>query len=123
MTVTTLRIRIAVDGPPPYEQLRDRLRDRIERGRLLPGDRVPPVREMADQLGLAPNTVARAYRELVEDGWLEGRGRAGTFVTERPPISAAEGATALAEAARRYVRRADQLGFNREAAIRALRRA
>jgi len=121
--VTTLRIRIAEGGPPPYEQLRDRLRAQIERGRLLPGDRVPPVREMAGQLDLAPNTVARAYGALVEDGWLEGRGRAGTFVTERPPISAADGTSALAEAARRYVRRAAQLGFDREAAIRALRRA
>jgi DNA-binding transcriptional regulator YhcF (GntR family) len=121
--VASLGIRIAEDGPPPYEQLRDRLRAQIERGRLLPGDRLPPVREMADRLDLAPNTVARAYRALVEDGWLEGRGRAGTFVTTAPPIAPADDAAALADAARRYVRRAAQLGFDREAAARAVRRA
>ena len=121
--MASLGIRIAEDGPPPNEQLRDRLRAHIERGRLLPGDRLPPVREMADRLGLAPNTVARAYRALVQDGWLEGRGRAGTFVTAGPPIAPADDAAALADAASRYVRRAAQLGFDREAAARAVRRA
>jgi len=121
--VTSLGIRIVEGGPPPYEQLRDRVRTHIERGRLLPGDRLPPVREMADRLGLAPNTVGRAYRALVEDGWLEGRGRAGTFVSATPPIPPADGTAALADAARSYVRRAAQLGFNREAAARAVRRA
>jgi DNA-binding transcriptional regulator YhcF (GntR family) len=121
--LTSPRIRITEDGSPPYEQLCDRLRAHIERGRLLPGDRLPPVREMADRLGLAPNTVGRAYRVLVASGWIEGRGRAGTFVTARPPLPPAKGAASLAEAARSYVRRAAQLGFDREAAVRAVRRA
>ena len=69
----TLRVTIADEGDPPYEQLRDAIRTKIERGTFGPGDRLPPVRVAAGALGLAPNTVARAYRELESDGWLEGR--------------------------------------------------
>jgi GntR family transcriptional regulator len=118
------RLRIAIrDGAgPPYEQLRDRIRASIERSTLLPGDRLPPVRVLADQLGLAPNTVARAYRELEEQGWLVGRGRAGTFVSDRLPERPAAPDEALARAAAAYLKRAQQLGFDRAAAARALQR-
>jgi DNA-binding transcriptional regulator YhcF (GntR family) len=121
--IRTMRpLRIRDDGPPPYEQVRDRLRERIARGSLLPGDRVPTVRGLADQLGLAPNTIARAYRELERAGWLEGRGRAGTFVAGRLPDTPDEPDAALAEAADGYLRRAGQLGFDRAAARRMLDR-
>lgn len=95
----------------------------IERGTLLPGVRLPTVRALAEQLDLAPNTVARAYRELEQDGWLEGRGRAGTFVADRLPNPPDDAEQALARAADIYARRAAQLGFDRAAAIRALRGA
>ena len=111
-----LAIRIRPDGPPPYEQLREAMIARIEKGRLLPGDRVPTVRGLAGELGLAPNTVARAYRELEERGWLVGRGRAGTCVTDRPPRRPAAAERELARAADAYLRRAAQLGFDRRAA-------
>ena len=121
--IRTMRpLRIHDEGPPPYEQVRDRLRERIARGSLLPGDRVPTVRGLADQLGLAPNTVARAYRELEDEGWLEGRGRAGTFVAARLPDLPDGTDAALAEAADGYLRRASQLGFDRAAARRMLDR-
>jgi len=107
----------------PYEQLRDHVASLIRRGSLLPGDRIPPVRVCADQLGLAPNTVARAYRELEDDGWIVGRGRAGTFVTDTLPERPAAHDDALARAAAAYLRRAEQLGFDRAAAARALRSA
>jgi DNA-binding transcriptional regulator YhcF (GntR family) len=110
-----LRITIRDGAGPPYEQLRDRLRASIERSVLMPGDRLPPVRVCADQLGLAPNTVARAYRELEEEGWLVGRGRAGTFVADRLPVRPSAPDEALA--------RAEQLGFDRAAAARALKRS
>jgi DNA-binding transcriptional regulator YhcF (GntR family) len=122
LNTTPLNIRISEDGPPPYEQLAERLRSQIERGRLLPGDRLPPVRDLAERLGLAPNTVARAYRVLGEDGWIEGHGRAGTFVTSTPPIRPGDRSAELEDAARNYLRRAAQLGFDRSAAVRALRR-
>ncbi len=114
-----LRVRIREGNGPPYEQLRDGIQRQIERGALLPGDRLPPVRTAAEDLDLAPNTVARSYRELEEDGWLVGRGRAGTFVADRPPVAEAD--DALAQAADVYLRRAAQLGFDAAAARRALR--
>jgi GntR family transcriptional regulator len=121
MTVR-LRLQIRDVGGPPYRQLIDGVQRQIERGVLLPGDRLPPVRVLADELGLAPNTVARAYRSLEDDGWIEGRGRAGTFVADRLPERPSAADADLAEAADAYLRRAAQLGIDREGAIRALRR-
>src|SRR3954463_6521567 len=115
-----IRVHIREGGGPPYRQLIDGIRRQIERGALLPGDRIPPVRTLADDLGLAPNTVARAYRELEDGGWIVGRGRAGTFVTDRLPERPSAADAALATAANAYLRRAAQLGADREAAIRAL---
>jgi GntR family transcriptional regulator len=114
-----LRVRIREGNGPPYEQLRDGIQRQIERGALLPGDRLPPVRTCAAELDLAPNTVARSYRALEEEGWLVGRGRAGTFVADRPLV--AEAGDALAQAADVYLRRAAQLGFDAADARRALR--
>ena len=113
-------MRITEGGGPPFAQLRDGVRRQIQRGELLPGDRLPTVRAAAAALALAPNTVARAYRELEEDGWLIGRGRAGTFVADRLPEQPPDREAALAEAAEAYGRRAAQLGFSRAEAIRAL---
>ena len=117
-----LRVTITAGGGPPYRQLIDAIRRQIERGALLPGDRIPPVRTLAEQLTLAPNTVARAYRALEDDGWIDGRGRAGTFVAARLPEQPSAADAALAAAADDYLRRAVQLGVGREDAIRALRR-
>jgi DNA-binding transcriptional regulator YhcF (GntR family) len=105
----------------PYAQVRDAVRKQIERGFLLPGDRLDTVRGLAGSLGLAPNTVARAYRELEDEGWIVGRGRAGTFVADAAPRRAPAPERALVAAAERYARRAAQLGFDRAAAARALR--
>jgi len=119
----TARVRVQVrdGGGPPYRQLVDGLRRQIERGSLLPGDRIPPVRTLADELDLAPNTVARAYRELEDEGWIDGRGRAGTFVADRLPERPSDTDAALTDAADRYLRRAAQLGIDGDTAIRALR--
>jgi DNA-binding transcriptional regulator YhcF (GntR family) len=65
----------------PYEQIRAQLVEQVERGELGPGDRLPTVRRLAEDLGVAANTVARAYRELEQAGVIETRGRAGSFVT------------------------------------------
>ncbi len=75
---------IVLDGTsttPPYEQIRSQIAARVETGALQPGDRLPTVRRLAEDLGLATNTVARAYRELEQGGVIETRGRAGSFVT------------------------------------------
>jgi DNA-binding transcriptional regulator YhcF (GntR family) len=65
---------------PPYEQVRLQVVELVGRGQLTPGARLPTVRRLAGDLGLAPNTVARAYRELERAGIVETRGRHGTFV-------------------------------------------
>jgi DNA-binding transcriptional regulator YhcF (GntR family) len=121
--MTALPITIRDGAGPPFLQVLERVRTLIERGSLLPGERLPTVRSLAERLNLAPNTVARAYRALEDDGWIVGRGRAGTFVTDALPERPAAPADALARAATAYLRRAEQLGFDRVAAARALRSA
>lgn len=74
---------IAVDphsSVPPFEQVRTQIADLIGAGRMLPGDRLPTVRALAADLGLASNTVARAYKALEAGGLVEAHSRAGTRV-------------------------------------------
>ncbi|WP_100810769.1 MULTISPECIES: GntR family transcriptional regulator [unclassified Microbacterium] len=66
---------------PPFEQLRTQLLDAVTEGELAPGTRLPTVRRLAEDLGIAAGTVARAYRELEASGVIETRGRNGTFVS------------------------------------------
>ncbi|WP_394296673.1 GntR family transcriptional regulator [Nocardiopsis baichengensis] len=93
---------------PPYEQVREQIRGLIAAGALPPGHRLPPVRRLAADLGLAANTVARAYRELEREGVLDGRGTRGTFVTPPAP------ADPLSSAADDLVRRARAAGLSRD---------
>lgn len=67
---------------PPFEQIRTQLRQQIVSGQLIAGTRLPTVRRLASDLGLAPNTVARAYKELEISGFVVTRGRAGTLVAD-----------------------------------------
>ncbi|MEO7130295.1 MAG: GntR family transcriptional regulator [Dermatophilaceae bacterium] len=76
-------LRITVDltaAEPPFEQVRAQLAGLVATGLLLPGDRLPTVRGLAADLGLAVNTVARAYKELEAAGLVQTRRRAGTVV-------------------------------------------
>jgi DNA-binding transcriptional regulator YhcF (GntR family) len=66
---------------PPFEQLRVQLLELVGNGALAPETRLPTVRKLASDLGVAPNTVARTYRELERAGIIETRGRHGTFVS------------------------------------------
>lgn len=102
---------------PPFEQVREGIRAAVDAGALDPGFRLPPVRGLAADLDLAPNTVARAYKELEALGVVETRGRAGTFVTGR----GAE--RALREAASAYASTVRALGVDEDAALAAVRRA
>ncbi|MBC7639012.1 MAG: GntR family transcriptional regulator, partial [Rhodoferax sp.] len=69
-------------GLDKYEQVRGTLATRIADGSLAAGTRLPTVRTLAADLGVAPHTVARAYRELEQAGLVDTRGRAGTVVTD-----------------------------------------
>ena len=98
---------------PLFDQLRTAVIESVRDGRLAPGVRLPTVRELAGELGLAVNTVARAYRELEAAGVVETRGRAGTFVARRDPTDAA-----MAAAAHAYALAARALGLGRAEARR-----
>lgn len=91
---------------PPFEQLRSAVARQVAAGILPAGTRLPTVRLLATELGLAANTVARAYKELEADGVVETQGRRGTFVrsaaVSAPPDEVDRAAGALAGAARRH---------------------
>ncbi|MEX5234250.1 GntR family transcriptional regulator [Kocuria arenosa] len=102
----------AGDARPPSEQLRHRVQAGRADGTLPPGTRLPPVRRLAEALGLAPGTVAKAYRELEAAGVIETRGRQGSFVR------AADRTEDLAvQAARRYAHEIADLGLSAEQAL------
>lgn len=104
---------------PPFEQVRGQLAGQIADGTLPVGLKLPTVRALAADLGIAPNTVARAYRELESAGLLDTRGRAGTFVGSRGDDARAR----TAEAAALYVQAVDRLGVSRAEGMRIVRAA
>lgn len=69
----------------PYLQIEEQLRGLIQRGDLAPDTLLPTVRQLANDLNVAPNTVARAYADLQDEGWLIGDGRRGTRVSAHLP--------------------------------------
>ncbi|HEY6795397.1 MAG TPA: GntR family transcriptional regulator [Kineosporiaceae bacterium] len=81
---------------PLFERLRAGIAARIRDGRLPAGTRLPPVRRLAQDLALAPNTVARAYRELEIAGLVTTAGRRGTLVAASGDVVAQEAAAAAA---------------------------
>lgn len=81
---------------PPFEQLRVQILDAANEGRLAVGTRLPPVRALAARMGLAVNTVARAYRELEQAEVVTTRSRAGTVIA----AAGDNGKRRVAEAAR-----------------------
>ena len=98
---------------PLFDQLRTQIIAGVRDGELAPGTRLPTVRELAGQINLAVNTVARAYRELESAGILETRGRFGTYVARADPADAA-----MATAANTYISAAKALGVTKADALR-----
>lgn len=92
---------------PPFEQLRVQLLEQILSGTLVAGAQLPTVRGLAETLGIAPNTVARAYRELESDDVIETRGRNGSFVSTHGSPTEQQAQVA----ARAYADRIRQLGI------------
>ncbi len=68
-------------GVPIYLQLMEQVKHSIETGALRPGEQLPGIRPLAEELVINPNTVAKAYRELEHDGVIELRHGAGAFVS------------------------------------------
>jgi DNA-binding transcriptional regulator YhcF (GntR family) len=99
---------------PPYEQIRAQIAAQVHSQRLPPGTKLPTIRRLADDLDLAPNTVARAYRELERDGVIETRGRHGTYAA-----GTVDRTTRLAqEAAMHYAERIKRLKITPSEALR-----
>ena len=71
------------DGVAIYLQIVNQVKYLVAAGRLTPGEELPPIRTLAEQLLINPNTVARAYRELEAAGIVEKRRTAGTYVSEQ----------------------------------------
>ena len=111
-------------GLAPYEQIRSQITTMVLTGSLPAETRLPPIRQLASDLGISPGTVARAYRELEGDGIVVSRGRRGTFTcpAETLPVPAGRDEL-LAEAAQAYALRARQLRADEDSALEAVRQA
>ncbi|MGW7042951.1 GntR family transcriptional regulator [Streptomyces avermitilis] len=114
----TLKIVIEAGGAP-YEQVRAQIAEQARSGALPVGYRLPTVRGLAESLGLAANTVAKAYRALESDGVIETRGRNGTFVAAAGSAAEREAASA----AQAYAERVRRLGLSEGDASAAVRDA
>jgi len=101
-----LMIQIATgDARPISKQIVDAVRMKIATAELSPGDQLPSVRGLAQQLCVNPNTVAKAYTELTAEGWVESRQGLGLYVAPpRQRLSDAERARRLDEAIARFIR-------------------
>jgi GntR family transcriptional regulator len=127
MPALTLLVDLA-SPVPPYEQVRTQVAAHVSAGRLRPGDRLPTVRALAADLGIAVGTVARAYRELEAGGLVTSRRRAGTVVTagagreQAGPEAAASTAQVLA-AATAVVELGRAAGWSDEEVLTAVRGA
>lgn len=114
-------VAIDTDSPvPPFEQLRSGIAGLVARGDLTAGTRLDTVRQLAADLGLAANTVAKAYRALEADGIITTEGRRGTFVRSRH-LEVSTGT--MAEEAASFARSARREGLSCEEATRLLERA
>lgn len=110
------------DPTPIYAQLERAIRSAVATGAMHPGDRLPTVRQLAVDLQVNANTVARVYGELERAGVLETRRGVGTFVAPRDDDGhAPECRRRLSELTERFLADALALGFDADVAIEALR--
>jgi GntR family transcriptional regulator len=97
---------------PPYQQIVEQVRALIERGDLEPNALLPTVRQLAGDLGVAPNTVARAYAELQDDGWTVSEGRRGTRVRfQTPAVDPRARSRTLQQTVQRFIDGLTHRGF------------
>lgn len=109
---------------PPFEQIRVQILQLAASGALPAGTRLPSIRQLSADLGLAPGTVGRAYRELETAGVISARGRHGSFITGSPaarkPQPEPARSSQLRQAAADYARAAAELGATASETVQAL---
>lgn len=118
-------LRVDAQSPvPPYEQIRAQVSTMVQTGVLADGVRLPAIRQLAKDLGLASGTVARAYRELETDSMVVTRGRHGTVVTVNSRTSPiGERRRQVEQAATAFALEAAHQGVDLDQAVEAVRRA
>jgi len=109
------------DGQPIYRQIVQQIKLLLAAGRLVPGDELPAIRKLAEELVINPNTVARAYRELESAGLLESRQGSGTRVASNgSPLNQREKTRLLTERADALLAEAKHLGIDYEGVLALL---
>jgi GntR family transcriptional regulator len=112
----------ANDGVPIYLQIVNQVKYLVASGRLTPGEELPPIRTLATQLVINPNTVARAYRELELAGIVEKRRTAGTYVSDAgSPLARRERMKILTERIDALLAQARQMNIDTDAVVDLIR--
>jgi len=110
------------DGLPIYLQIVNQVKYLIASGRLEPGEEMPPIRVLAEQLVVNPNTVARAYRELETAGIVEKRRTSGTYVSSTgSPLAREERLRILTERVDALLAEARQMDISTEEVVALVR--
>jgi GntR family transcriptional regulator len=110
------------DGVPIFQQIVTQIKHMVASGRLAPGEIVPPIRALAEQLLINPNTVARAYKELESEGIFISRQGSGTRVAEKgSPLDYSERLQVISKLIEGLLVEANQLDFKIEELIEIIR--
>lgn len=114
----------AQGGVPIYLQVMQQIKYLVASGRLQPGDELPSIRTLAEQLIVNPNTIARAYRELETAGVVEKRRTAGTFIAETgSPLARKERLKLLKERIDQLLVEAFQMGFDLDEVLKLVQQS
>jgi GntR family transcriptional regulator len=114
----------AQDGVPIYLQVMQQIKYLVASGRLGPGEELPSIRALAEQLLVNPNTIARAYRELEVAGVVEKRRTAGTYVAESgSPLARKERIKLLKERIDQLLVEAFQMGFDLDEVLKLVQQS
>ena len=114
----------AQGGVPIYLQVMQQIKYLVASGRLQPGDELPSIRTLAEQLIVNPNTIARAYRELESSGVVDKRRTAGTFIAETgSPLARKERLKLLKERIDQLLVEAFQMGFELDEVLKLVQQS
>lgn len=109
-----------IEGVPIYQQIAGTMKHRMISGRLKPGDKLPSVREIAEEFSVNPNTVQRVFMELEKDGLTYAERGVGTFLKEDPTMVDRLKEAEAQQLRTRFIRDAASLGLTLEEILRDL---